>query len=185
LLRGSSSGVTRWGERWQASRAVDEAAGMADQYLTDGGDTSDRPWATPYGWAHQQGDLAYAYTTFATVHRRRRLTDATGRHEAAIDNHADRANRSRVMCLTRLAAIDVSVGDFEHGITTGWEAADAAGDIQSWRLGSELTELAGALLTHRGDQRADELAERVASLVGKLPQTPRSQTWGRKGASWG
>jgi hypothetical protein len=146
-------------------RGVDRAAGRADELLAVGGDVEDRPWIAHYGQPHQDGDIATAYSTLALTHRHRNVTEATGRFDAAIDAHGPDAARSQTISLAILATVDVGVGDFEHGMATGWDALDAAEGMRSWRLSEELGHLDGALAQHAGRADVDELRHQLGHLV--------------------
>lgn len=141
---------------------VDTCTGHAIEALREGGDRADRPWSAFYDDAHQAGDLGAAFGALQR-HGHPVVAQATSWQQQAIDGHADGSRRSRALSTVSLATMEVSAGDFDHGIALGRHAVDSFAGIDSSRLREGFAGLARALAGYSDQPSAVELAGRLSA----------------------
>lgn len=91
--------------------------------------------------------------------------DAAERLATAIKLHSDAYPRSRRFSRTRLATLQMTIGDPREAVDIGWQAVADAARLNSRRLHDELSKLMRSCERHRSIQEVAELRDFVTSAM--------------------
>lgn len=142
--------------------AAERSIGRADEAWAD--TEPDGGWLGFYGAGEHAGttsDALYLAAVSTDVEPR----GARGRLEAAIAEHGDAYQRSRVLTQLRLAVLVMRHGNPDEAAAIGTDAVANASAVRSGRVGSYFRTLHGVARTHAGRPAVDEMRSGLAEAL--------------------
>ncbi|MCF6426108.1 MULTISPECIES: hypothetical protein [Pseudonocardiaceae] len=135
----------------------------ADEHFVGRQAETDPPWLIYYDEAEHAGSSARALTPLAMTDKR--PGDAAGRLETAIRLHSDAYPRSRAFSRTRLATLNMTIGDPWEAVDIGRQAIADAPMLHSRRMSEELSKLVRACEPHLSIPEVAELSDFATSAM--------------------
>lgn len=120
-------------------QAVLTAVGLADEQFGHSKPEEDPSWMAYYDAAQHAGDTGHALFDIAI--RGRFAGEARKRLSTAVTGHADNAERSRTISMTKLASLTMATGDPDEAAAIGSVAMARAAVLKSKRAAEDVGEL--------------------------------------------
>ncbi|ARZ66731.1 hypothetical protein SMD11_1067 [Streptomyces albireticuli] len=145
------------------TEAALKAIGAADEAFSRRVPEADPPWMAYYDEAQHQGDTGHALYDIALAGHHQ--PTAVERFDTAVKLHTDAYVRSRAMSRTKLAALNMAVGDPREAVAMGELALEDVGQMRSRRAADGLRELAALGYRHRAIPEVVQLRERIQEAI--------------------
>ncbi|MEU1821267.1 helix-turn-helix transcriptional regulator [Streptomyces abikoensis] len=145
------------------TEAALKAIGAADEAFSRRVPEADPQWMAYYDEAQHQGDTGHALYDIALAGHHQ--PTAVERFDTAVKLHTDAYVRSRAMSRTKLAALNMAVGDPREAVAMGELALGDVGQMRSRRAADGLRELAALGYRHRAIPEVVQLRERIQEAI--------------------
>jgi transcriptional regulator with XRE-family HTH domain len=123
----------------------------------------DPPWIDYFTEAELAGDAGHALADVALTGRH--LDAARQRLGDAVDSYPPTQERARALSLSKLAILELTVGDVDQGIARGEQALTTGAPLQSRRARDDLSKVRDALKRQRKVAGAAELQSRLTRAL--------------------
>ncbi|MFC1435351.1 XRE family transcriptional regulator [Streptacidiphilus sp. N1-3] len=159
LLNAKARALAKMGRVQETLAAV----GASDEAFARAVPGAERPWMSFYDQAQHAGDTGHAWFDIALVTGN--PTEPIARLQSAVDHHGAGYVRSRALSRTKLATLQMRLGDPQEASQSALTALDEVGHLRSRRAADDLRSLYQVTTPHKHSDDVAHLRQRIKTTL--------------------